>query len=96
MLLVTSAVLYLRAVSITGWCLSRWSLARSGSELRAVELEMLAFALCFLAVVRILCILSRGEVGLLSVCHLLNYPGINCDKGLLFLHYLSLKDPKDH
>lgn len=57
-----------------------------------MELETPAFAFHFLAVVGIHCIISGGEVGLLSVCHLSNYAGSNCDKGLLFLRYLSLKD----
>lgn len=46
----------------------------------AAELEMPVFA--FLAVVGICWVISRGEVGLLSLCHCSNYSGINCDKGL--------------
>lgn len=26
------------------------------------------------------------------MCHFSNYAGINCEKGLLFLHYLLLKE----
>lgn len=43
---------------------------------------MPAFAFHFLAVMGIRWVISRGEVGLLSMCHFSNYSGINCDKGL--------------
>lgn len=62
------------------------------SGLWAVELDVLASTSHFPAVLGIHWVISRGQIGFLTVCHFSNFAGINCDKGFLFLHYLSLKE----
>lgn len=46
----------------------------------------------FPAVLGIHWVISRGQIGFLTLFHFSNCAEINCDKGLLFLHCLSLKE----
>lgn len=53
---------------------------------------MLAPTSHFPTVLGIHWVISRDQIGFLTVCHFSNYAGINWDKRLLFLHYLSFKE----
>lgn len=57
-----------------------------------MELDLLASTSHFPTLLGIHWVLSRDQIEFLTVCHFANYAGINCDKGLLFLHYLSLEE----